>query len=266
MEQTKIYKALKGVRGRKSIDMAALEELLVVFSQLVAEQPGIKEIDINPLLAIPPTPDHPGGLIALDGRIVLHPADVEDHQLPKLAIRPYPHQYVSNWQLKDSTPITIRPIRPEDEPLIVKFHKTLSEESVYLRYFHLIKLSQRIAHERLTRICFIDYDREMALVTEYENPETKETEILAVGRLSKLHGSDAAEFAMLVSDRYQCQGLGSELLKKLIEIGKREKICCIYADILADNLGMQRVCEKLGFKISPTADATVLRAEIVLTT
>ncbi|WP_413173509.1 acetate--CoA ligase alpha subunit [Anabaena azotica] len=264
MEQTKIYKALKGVRGRKSIDMAALEELLVVFSQLVAEQPGIKEIDINPLLAIPPTPDHPGGLIALDGRIVLHPADVENHQLPKLAIRPYPHQYVSDWQLKDSTPITIRPIRPEDEPLIVKFHQTLSEESVYLRYFHLIKLSQRIAHERLTRICFIDYDREMALVTEYENPETKEMEILAVGRLSKLHGNDAAEFAMLVSDRYQCQGLGSELLKRLIEVAKNEKICCIYADILADNLGMQRVCEKLGFKISPTADATVLRAEIEL--
>jgi acetyltransferase len=264
MEQTKIYTALKGVRGRKSIDMAALEELLVVFSQLVAEQPGIKEIDINPLLAIPPTPDHPGGLIALDGRIVLHSTDVENHQLPKLAIRPYPHQYVSAWQLKDSTPITIRPIRPEDEPLIVKFHKTLSEESVYLRYFHLIKLSQRIAHERLTRICFIDYEREMALVTEYENPATKETEILAVGRLSKLHGSDAAEFAMLVSDRFQCQGLGTELLKRLIDVGKNEKICSIYAYILADNLGMHRVCEKLDFKISPTAHATVLRAEIEL--
>ncbi|MEA5575669.1 acetate--CoA ligase alpha subunit [Anabaena sp. UHCC 0451] len=262
MEQTKIYKALKGVRGRESINMAALEELLVVFSQLVVEQRGIKEIDINPLLAIPPTPDHPGGLIALDGRIVLHPVEVEDHQLPKLAIRPYPHQYVSNWTLKNGTPIIIRPIRPEDEPLIVKFHKTLSEESVYLRYFHLIKLSQRIAHERLTRICFIDYDREMALVAEYENPETKETEILAVGRLSKLHGNNAAEFAMLVGDRFQCQGLGTELLRRLIEVGKNEKICCISADILADNLGMQRVCEKLGFKISHTNDTTVLKAEI----
>ncbi|MBK1989289.1 bifunctional acetate--CoA ligase family protein/GNAT family N-acetyltransferase [Sphaerospermopsis aphanizomenoides BCCUSP55] len=266
MEQTKIYKALKGVRGRQSIDMAALAELLVVFSHLVVEQPLIKEIDINPLLAIPPTPDHPGGLIALDGRIVLHSLDVTPEELPKLAIRPYPSQYIGNWQLKDSTPITIRPIRPEDEPLMVQFHKTLSEESVYFRYFHLIKLSQRITHERLTRICFIDYDREMALVTEYENPETKATEILAVGRLSKLHGSDDAEFAMLVSDRFQCQGLGTELLKRLIEVGQNEKISCIYADILADNLGMQRVCEKLGFQISPTADATVLRAQIKLTT
>lgn len=264
MEQTKIYKALQGVRGRKSIDIAALEQLMVEFSQLVVEQPGIKEIDINPLLAIPPTPVNPGGLIALDARIVLHSADVEKNQLPKLAIRPYPSQYISNWKLENGTPITIRPIRPEDEPLMVQFHKTLSEESIYFRYFHLIKLSQRITHERLTRICFIDYDREMALVAEYQNPETENREILAVGRLSKLHGSDAAEFAMLVSDRFQCQGLGTELVRRLLEVGKNEKICCIYADILADNLGMQRICEKLGFRIETTTDATVLRAEIQL--
>jgi acetyltransferase len=264
MEQTKIYKALQGVRGRKSIDIAALEQLMVEFSQLVVEQPGIKEIDINPLLAIPPTPIHPGGLIALDARIVLHSADVEKHQLPKLAIRPYPSQYISNWKLNNGTPITIRPIRPEDEPLMVEFHKTLSEESVYFRYFHMIKLSQRITHERLTRICFIDYDREMALVAEYQNPETEKREILAVGRLSKLHGSNAAEFAMLVSDKFQYQGLGTELLRRLLEVGKNERSCCIYADILADNSGMQRVCEKLGFQITNTSDTTVLRAEIKL--
>ncbi|MDB9448271.1 bifunctional acetate--CoA ligase family protein/GNAT family N-acetyltransferase [Dolichospermum circinale] len=264
MEQTKIYKALQGVRGRKSIDIAALEQLMVEFSQLVVEQPGIKEIDINPLLAIPPTPIHPGGLIALDARIVLHSADVEKHQLPKLAIRPYPSQYISNWKLNNGTPITIRPIRPEDEPLMVEFHKTLSEESVYFRYFHMIKLSQRITHERLTRICFIDYDREMALVAEYQNPETEKREILAVGRLSKLHGSNAAEFAMLVSDKFQDQGLGTELLRRLLEVGKNERSCCIYADILADNSGMQRVCEKLGFQITNTSDTTVLRAEIKL--
>ncbi|AFW94646.1 acyl-CoA synthetase [Anabaena sp. 90] len=264
MEQTKIYKALQGVRGRKSIDIAALEQLMVEFSQLVVEQPGIKEIDINPLLAIPPTPIHPGGLIALDARVVLHSADVEKHQLPKLAIRPYPSQYISNWKLNNGTPITIRPIRPEDEPLMVEFHKTLSEESVYFRYFHMIKLSQRITHERLTRICFIDYDREMALVAEYQNPETEKREILAVGRLSKLHGSNAAEFAMLVSDKFQDQGLGTELLRRLLEVGKNERSCCIYADILADNSGMQRVCEKLGFQITNTSDTTVLRAEIKL--
>lgn len=264
MEQTKIYKALKGVRGQNSIDLAALEQLLVVFSHLVVEQKWIKEVDINPLLAIPPTTLHPGGLIALDARIVLHPADVAENQLPKLAIRPYPTQYVGQWQLKNGTPVTIRPIRPEDEPLMVQFHQTLSEESVYFRYFHMIKLSQRITHERLTRICFIDYDREMALVAEYQNPQTGKAEILAVGRLSKLHGADVAEFAMLVGDRYHGQGLGTELLQRLLQVGKDEKIARISADILLENQGMQRVCEKLGFHLQPSSDVSVVKAEIDL--
>ncbi|MFN7517067.1 MAG: bifunctional acetate--CoA ligase family protein/GNAT family N-acetyltransferase, partial [Dolichospermum sp.] len=265
MEQTKIYQALSGVRGRKSINISALEQLMVEFSQLVIEQPDIKEIDINPLLAFPPTPENPRGLIALDARIVLHSPDLTENQLPKLAIRPYPSQYISNWQLKNGIPVIIRPIRPEDEPLMVEFHKTLSAESVYFRYFHLIKLSQRITHERLTRMCFIDYDREMALVAEYQNPETENREILAVGRLSKSHENKSAEFAILVSDQFQYQGLGTELLRKLLEVGKNEKICCIYADILADNSAMQQICKKLGFQISHTDDQTVLKAEIKLT-
>jgi acetyltransferase len=260
MEHTKIYKALKGVRGRQSIDMAGLEQLMVAFSQLVVEQRWIKEIDINPLLAIPPNPlNHSGeGLIALDARVVLHEGDVTKDQLPKLAIRPYPIQYVGQWTMKDGTPVTIRPIRPEDEPLLVEFHKTLSEESVYFRYFHLIKLSHRITHERLTRICFIDYDREMALVVESQG------EILAVGRLSKLHGTKRAEFAMLVSDRYQSQGLGTQLLERLLQVGRDEQIERITAEILADNYGMQRVCEKLGFQLERTNEATVMKAEIVI--
>ena len=260
MEHTKIYKALQGVRGRQSIDMAGLEQLMVAFSQLVVEQRWIKEIDINPLLAIPPNPLNPSGegLIALDARVVLHEGDVTKDQLPKLAIRPYPIQYVGQWTMKDGTPVTIRPIRPEDEPLLVEFHKTLSEESVYFRYFHLIKLSHRITHERLTRICFIDYDREMALVVEWQG------EILAVGRLSKIHGTKTAEFAMLVSDRYQSQSLGTQLLKRLLQVGRDEQIECITAEILADNYGMQRVCEKLGFKLERTNEATVMKAEFVI--
>ena len=110
-------------------------------------------------------------------------------ELPKLAIRPYPNRYVSTWTMKDGTEVLIRPIRPEDEPLMVKFHETLSERSVYLRYFHLMNLPQRVAHERLTRICFIDYDREMALVAERRNPSSGENEILAVGRLTRILGT-----------------------------------------------------------------------------
>ncbi|HEY9708680.1 MAG TPA: bifunctional acetate--CoA ligase family protein/GNAT family N-acetyltransferase, partial [Oculatellaceae cyanobacterium] len=258
MEQTHIYKALKGVRGRKPIDLAALEQLLVRFSQLVVEQRWIKEIDINPLLASPER------LIALDARVILHEPTVTEDKLPKLAIRPYPTQYVTPWTLKDGTPVTIRPIRPEDEPLMVQFHEMLSEQSVYYRYFHLIKLQSRVAHERLTRICFIDYDREMALVADYQEPETGMHKILAVGRLSKIHGANEAEFAMLVSDQYQGGGLGTQLLHQLLQVGRDEQLNRIMAEILSDNRAMQQVCQKLGFRIHRTADASVVMAEIEL--
>ena len=174
MEQTRIFAALKGVRGRSPVDLAALDQLLVRFSQLVAEQRWIKEIDINPLVA------SPSGVIALDARMVLHSAEVSENELPPLAIRPYPAQYVTHCKLRDGTPVTLRPIRPEDEPLMIEFHKTLSEQSVRFRYFSLLKLDARIAHERLTRICFNDYDREIALVVDYKNPQTGRHEILGV--------------------------------------------------------------------------------------
>lgn len=248
MEQTRIYTALKGVRGRQPVDLAALEQLLVRFSQLVVEQPWIKEIDINPLLVSSER------IIALDARIVLHDPEIELNQIPRLAIRPYPTQYVSPWIAKDGTTVTIRPIRPEDEPLMVKFHQTLSEESVYLRYFHMIKLQTRVAHDRLTRICFIDYDREMALVADCENPETGEHEILGVSRLSKLHGTNEAEFGMLISDRAQGKGIGTELLRRLLQVGKDENLEQITAEILSDNRPMQRICEKLGFQLKRQMD------------
>jgi acetyltransferase len=127
-----------------------------------------------------------------------------------------------------------------------------------------MKLSHRITHERLTRICFIDYDREMALVVEHQDPQTETRQILGVGRLSKLHGTNAAEFAILVSDRYQCQGIGTELVSRLLQVGRDEQITQITADILADNNGMQRVCEKLGFRVASTSDTTVRKAEIAL--
>jgi acetyltransferase len=125
-----------------------------------------------------------------------------------------------------------------------------------------MKLSQRIAHERLMRLCFIDYDREMALVADYQNPETGNHEILAVGRLSQSHGVSEAEFALLVSDAHQRQGLGTELLRRLLAVGRHEQIQRITADILPENAAMQRVCEKVGFQLHRTFD--LVRAEIQL--
>lgn len=258
MEQTKIYKALKGVRGRKTVDLAALEILLVRFSALVAEQRWIKEIDINPLLA------SPDGLMALDARIVVHGMDTAETEIPKTAIRPYPTRYVSPWILKDGATVTIRPIRPEDEPAMVHFHETLSERSVYYRYFHLINLEQRTTHERLTRICFIDYDREMALVAERRNPATGDSEILGVGRMSKVFGTNEAEVAVLISDAWQGRGLGKELLARLLIVGADEKLDRLTADILPDNRDVQRLCERVGFSMKHVPDEEIVRAEFKL--
>jgi acetyltransferase len=256
MEQTRVYAALKGVRGRPPVNLPELETLLVHFSLLVAEQRWIKEIDVNPLLA-----SHTQ-ILALDARIVLHRPELSENQLPRLAIRPYPEQYVTQWKLCDGTPLTIRPIRPEDEPLMVKFHGTLSEESVHFRYFGIVKLEQRVAHQRLTRICFNDYDREIAMVATCQ--PTKEEEILGVGRLIKVHGVNEAEFAIVISDQLQGQGLGTYLLKLLLDIGRQEGLERIIGHILPDNYGMQRVCKKLGFALNYDNFADDMKAEITL--
>jgi len=257
METTKIYHALKGVRGRKSVDLAALEKLMVGFSQLVSEQRWIKEIDINPMFA------SADDLVALDARVILHDPKTTEAQLPRLAIRPCPTQYAAPWKLKDGTSVNIRPIQPEDEPLLVKFHETLSEESVYHRYFTQLKLDQRIAHERLTRICFNDYDREIALVAERKDPKTKQREILGVGRLSKAHGRNEGDFSLLVNDHWQKKGLGAELLKRLVEIGRNEKLTRLSAEIMADNHAMHHISKQVGFKLTANADGRDYTAEYV---
>jgi acetyltransferase len=258
MEPTHIFQALKGVRGRKAVNLSALEELLVRFSQLVVEQPWIAEIDINPLLASPER------LLALDARVLVYGQAMTEDKLPRPAIRPYPTQYVAPWALKSGSRVIIRPIRPEDEPFMVKFHESLSEESVYYRYFTQLKLDQRIAHERLTRICFNDYDREIALVAEHKEAQSGKLEILGVGRLSKLRGLNEAEFALVISDRWQRQGLGTELLKRLVQIGRDEKLERISATILKENQGMQHLAQGVGFKLNLEAGGEDYRAEFVL--
>jgi len=128
MEQTKIYKALKRRARAQAGGSCGARSPHGALQCAVAEQRWIKEIDINPLLA------SPDGLIALDARVVVHGPEVTLDQVPKTAIRAYPTRYVAPWTMKDGNAVTIRPIRPEDEPALVRFHETLSERTVYLRY------------------------------------------------------------------------------------------------------------------------------------
>jgi acetyltransferase len=224
----------------------------------VIEQRWIKEVDINPLLASPER------VMALDARIVLQDLSMAEDQLPRSAIRPYPARYVSPWQAKNGMQMLIRPIRPEDEPAMAKFHETLSDRSVYLRFFHMEKLSSRVAHSRLLRKCFIDYDREMALVAECAGPDSTTREIVAVGRLTRTPGTSEAEVAVLVADAFQHCGLGSELLGRLIQVGRDENLQRITATILPENMMMRGLAKRYGFEPVKDTDLSSIRIALQL--
>ena len=162
---------------------------------------------------------------------------------------------VSQFTMKDGTEVSLRPIRPDDEPLMAQFHQTLSGRSVYMRYFYSLSLKSRVAHERLVRICHVDDEREVALVVDYTNKSTGQQQILGVGRLIRLDAQDEAEVAILVSDQYQKQGLGTELLRRLIQIARGQKLHRVSGELLRDNLAMQIIVRKLGFRFRLCADS-----------
>jgi acetyltransferase len=258
ISRTRISKALQGFRGRKQVNMAAIERLLVRFSYFVAEQDLIREVDINPLLATEK------GLIAVDARIVLHPADATG--IPRSAIRRYPTQYVSAWRLADGREIMIRPIRPEDEPLVAAFHGTLSDASVHQRYFHSFGLRQRVSHERLVRVCFGDYDREIALVAmdmggqnspDNRNSAGDHAQIIGIGRLVRTNNESEGEIALLVADQHQSRGLGLELTRRLLEIARAEHISRVRISLLADNARMISICRETGFSLDFPVDGVI---------
>ena len=244
MERTRIFRAFPGVRGHKPVDVGALAEIVVRFSRLVTEQPRIKEIDVNPLFVSSEQ------IVALDARILLHPAALSEAELPRTAIRPYPVSYVTQCTMQGDTPVTLRPIRPEDEPMMIRFHLTLSDDSVYYRYFQQLQLGQRVEHRRLTRQCFIDYDREMALVAERPDARGTSTEILGVGRMTRARGANEAELAVVVSDAHHNLGLGTQLVRSLIGIARQEGLERLTAFVLPENLSMRHVLEKLGFVVN----------------
>lgn len=246
LEKTKIYKALLGIRGRQPICMQSLEKILVSFSQLVLEHPMLAEIEINPLLV------GPSGMMVLDARIAMHPADAQISTLS--AIRPYPKQYIFHHKLKNDLEVFMRPIRPEDEPLVIQFHQELSERSINLRFFTPLALHERTTHERMVRICCSDYEREICLLVQ---KKTRNSPIMALGRLSRLPIGSASRMTLLVSDRWQGLGLGSALVKQLLTVAKAEKLVCVYATISQDNVEMKHICTKFGFTLSTVAEGKV---------
>lgn len=246
MQRTKIYEALQGVRGKKAVDLSKLEEVLIRFSRMIIEQPRIMECDINPLIV---SADQ---LVALDARFVLHDFSIPDADLPTPAIRPYPIEYLFALKLKNGAAVTVRPIRPEDEPLLVAFHKELSEESIRSRYFEFMSLKERTAHERLIRICNSDYGREITLVAETNG------KIVGIARYTKLYGTAHVELKMTIIDRFQNVGLGSQMLEKVIQVARKEKIATISVNVLNENLSMLHLCKKFGFEMEPHPESPAI--------
>jgi acetyltransferase len=251
IERTRIRHALKGVRGQRSISFEALETLLVRFSQLVVDFLEIRELDINPLLA---TPER---IIALDARVLLSPFDLPANQLPTLAIHPFPNQYTKSLTLTDGTEVLIRAIRPEDEPLIVELHDSLSDETIRLRFHSMVR---HLSHDSLIRLCHLDYDREMALVAVHR--QDGRPHFAGVSRYYLDPETGIAEYAIVVSDAWQGRGLGWHLLKKLIDVARERGVRRLVGSVLRDNRMMLQMAEEMGFRVESTVDHSVV--EVVL--
>ena len=237
MEETKVYRMLEGLRGKPPADFKELEEILVCFSNLVIDLPEIAEIEINPLAIAN------GKAYALDARIVIDRDYVEGRfRYPHLVITPYPARYITSWSLPGGEEVLLRPIRPEDEPLMKEMATSLSEETIRTRFFTSIR---NFSHEFLILFCNVDYDRHMAIVAEMtENGMRK---IIGVGRLIMEPDFMSGEFTILVHDRYQGKGLGYKLVGMLIEIGREKGLEEIVGEVLTENRNMLKLARKLGF-------------------
>ena len=254
MEETKVYRLLKGWRNAPPVDLKKLDETVLMFSQLLVDFPQIKEIDINPLLV------SEKDATILDARIVINKDSVckkfEPHE--HMVISPYPKKYEILWLLKNGQEVLLRPIKPEDEPLWLEMFRSLSEESIRYRFFQMLKDTP---HEVRVRYCNIDYDREIAIVAEIvENGKRK---ILGVTRLSIESDEKSGEIAFLVSDYWQGLGLGTKMVDYVLDIAKEKGMESVHSIILQDNYRALSLSKKMGFKIEYLNDGTV-KAELNL--
>jgi acetyltransferase len=230
IENTKVYKLLKGFRGKKGIDIEDLKFTLYKFSYLLADFPQIKELDINPYAI-----DKSGGA-ALDAKIIIENVE-QDDKYGHLIIKPYP----KNLELKTKfgkKQYLFRPIKPEDEPKIKELFYSLSDDTKKKMFFHRIK---SITHDNLVKFCQIDYDKEITIVIEHNK------KIVGMSRIVKKH--DSAEFSILVHDKHQNQGLGTKLTSYIIDIAKTEQVKKIYAIFTSQNKKVRHIFEKKGFEI-----------------
>jgi acetyltransferase len=248
MEETKVYQLLKGYRNEPPANLKLLEEIMLLFSQLLVDFPQIKEIDINPLLINEKEASILDARIVIDKGRVFRKFELHEH----LVISPYPKKYETLWTLKNGQEVLLRPIKPEDEPLWLEMFQSFSEESIRYRFFQLLKDTP---HEVRVRYCNIDYDREVAIVAELN--EEGHRKILGVCRLNIEPNGKSGELAFIIGDKWQGLGLGTKMVDYVLEIANEMGVETVYAIMLSDNQRALNLTKKMGFKLEYLKDGTV---------
>ncbi len=238
IRRTRVSTLLGPFRNRPEADMTSLENVLLRLSEMVCELPWLAELDINPLLV-----DERGAL-ALDARIVIAPRVPTADRYGHMAIHPYPSHLVTHWQLPSGADVLIRPIRPEDAELTQTFVRGLSEETKYFRYMDAVR---ELSPTMLARLTQIDYSREMALlaVTEIDGKEVE----LGVARYAINPDGKSCEFALVVDDQWQKQGIGHKLMDVLMDVARAKGLEVMEGEVLKTNRRMLKLAESLGFRV-----------------
>ncbi len=243
IEDTKVYRILKGYRNHPPANILLIEEMLIRLSQLVTDFAEIEEIDINPVLVVEDK------ICAVDARVILKPSNIPAPL--HLVISPYPNEQETYIKIKDGTQLFIRPIRPEDAPLFTDLFNSLSKRSVYRRFFSPIK---KLSHSMLARFTQIDYDRHIALIAM--NKSSPNDEMLGVARIILEADEKKAEFSLLVRDLWQGKGIGARLIERCLKIAKEQgNIKKVSGIVLPENTQMLKLGQKLGFKITRDTDS-----------
>jgi len=248
MEETEVYKMVQGYGRKPPADLRQLEQIIVSFSNLIVDFPEIAEMDMDPLAI------SNGKAFALSARVIID-KDGLDHTSPysHLVITPYPTRYVMPWMLPDGTEVLLRPVKPEDEPLVKEMLSSLSEKTLKERFFQVVK---NITHDMLIKLCNIDYNREITVVAEImaEIRENSPKKIIGIIGLVIDPDTKSGEFGVIIHDHYQGKGIGYKLIDVLIGIAQERGLDEFYGIVLADNRKMLRICQKLGFTVTPFED------------
>ena len=248
VNQTHVSRLLGAYRHMPAADMKSLERVLLRVSEIACELPLVKELDINPLIV------DERGAVAVDARVVVDYRSTTTERYSHMAIHPYPAHLVDRLQLPDGTDLVIRPIRPEDAEIEQAFIRKLSERAKYFRFMQSIA---ELSPPMLARFTQIDYDLEMALIAVVESGG-RETEI-GVARYVTNPDGKSCEFAIVVADDRQRQGIAHRLMDRLMATARSRGLEVMEGEVLSNNQKMLRLAGELGFSVTAVGDDPTIK-------